>query len=224
MGEKIKKIRNTRGARMNFAKKKIAVSSIMIIMGLFVSQALVNAQSDKEVSPKSTIQSQVPPDSDKYLIGPEDSLLIQVWKEDALSQQVLVRTDGKISLPLIDEVQAAGRTPLQLKEVLTEKFKEFVDAPLVTVMVREAKSFKVYVSGQVARPGVFPLVGETTILQIIPMAGGFTEWANQKKVILIRREKGQETRMTINFKNIISGEDMNANILLKPGDTIIVPD
>ena len=141
-----------------------------------------------------------------------------------MSQSVMVRSDGKISLPLIDEIQAAGLTPLKLKEVLTEKFKKFVDNPLVTVMVREARSFKVYVSGQVAKPGVFTLVGETTILQIIPMAGGFTEWANQRKVLLIRRENGRESRITINYKKIISGEDINANILLKPGDTIIVPD
>ncbi len=195
-------------------------------MGLafIIASDFVQAQTEKEVSTKPASQVSIPPDSDKYLIGPEDVLFIQVWKEEALSQLVLVRSDGKISLPLIDEVQAAGLTPLQLKENLTKKLLEFVDTPLVTVMVREARSFKVYVSGQVARPGVFPLAGETTILQIITLAGGFTEWANQRKILLIRREKGQESRMTINYKNIISGKDINANIILKSGDTIIVPD
>ncbi len=197
---------------------------IVMLMIIFFGLSLSNSQETKAIPGKGLPQSQVPPDSDKYVIGPEDVLQILVWKEETLSQSVMVRSDGKISLPLIDEIQAAGLTPLKLKEVLTEKFKEFVDNPLVTVMVREARSFKVYVSGQVAKPGVFTLVGETTILQIIPMAGGFTEWANQRKVLLIRREKGRESRMTINYKKIISGEDINANILLKPGDTIIVPD
>ena len=197
---------------------------IVMLMIIFFGLSLSNSQETKEIPGKGLPQGQVPPDSDKYVIGPEDVLQILVWKEETLSQSVMVRSDGKISLPLIDEIQAAGLTPLKLKEVLTEKFKKFVDNPLVTVMVREARSFKVYVSGQVAKPGVFTLVGETTILQIIPMAGGFTEWANQRKVLLIRREKGRESRMTINYKKIISGEDINANILLKPGDTIIVPD
>lgn len=198
----------------------------MITMGFIfsITQGSVQAQTDKEVPAKPVSQASIPPDSDKYVIGPEDVLQIQVWKEEGLSQQVLVRNDGKISLPLIDEVQAAGLTPLQLKENLTKKLMEFVDTPQVTVMVREARSFKIYLIGQVARPGVIPLSGETSLLQVISMAGGFTEWANQKKILLIRREKGQETRMTINFKNIISGKDINANIILKSGDTIIVPD
>jgi polysaccharide biosynthesis/export protein len=166
--------------------------------------------------------SPLPADSDKYIIGPEDILHVQVWKEETLSQTVLVRTDGKISLPLLDDVQAAGLTPLKLKEVLTEKYKAYVDNPLVTIMVREAKSFKVFLSGQVAKPGAYTILGEITFLQMIAMAGGFTEWANQKKVLLIRRENGREVRKTINYKKIVAGEA--ENILIKTGDTIIVPD
>ncbi len=197
---------------------------IMILTIIFLNFNISHSQETKEIPGKTPSQSQVPPDSDKYVIGPEDVLAILVWKEETLSQQVMVRSDGKISLPLIDEVQAAGLTPLKLKEILIEKFKKYVDNPLVTVMVREARSFKVYVSGQVAKPGVFTLVGDITILQIIPMAGGFTEWANQRKILLIRQEQGRESRMTINYKKIISGEDVKANVILKPGDTIIVPD
>ena len=204
--------------------RKNLLMAIINLMIMVLSLPLIYAQMGKEAPASSASQGQVPVDSDKYIIGPEDGLAIQVWKEEALSQAVVVRTDGKISLPLIDEVQAAGLTPLQLKEVLTQKFKAYVEDPIVTVMVREARSFKVYITGQVARPGVFSLVGETTILQIIPMAGGFTEWANQKKILIIRREKGQESRMTINYKKIIDGSDLGSNILLKPGDTIIVPD
>ena len=210
---------------MNFIIKKIYVSVILlIVMSFVIVQALAYAQSQREVSAKPASQSQVPPDSDKYLIGPEDVLFIQVWKEEQLSQTVMVRTDGKISLPLIDEIQAAGLTPLRLKEVLTQKFKQFVETPIITVMVREAKSFKVYIGGQVVRPGVYTLVEEITLLQLIPLAGGFTEWANQRKILLVRKEGGQEKRITINYKKIISGEDLSHNMVLKPGDTIMVPD
>ena len=213
---------------MKTSIKKIGLSIILIVLGLIIAQDFVNAQTDKEVSAKSAspapVPLPVPPDSDKYLIGPEDVLFIQVWKEEQLSQTVMVRTDGKISLPLIDEIQATGLTPLRLKEVLTQKFKQFVETPIVTVMVREAKSFKVYIGGQVAKSGVYTLVEEITILQLIPLAGGFTEWANQRKILLVRKEGGNEKRFTINFKKIISGKDLSNNMVLKPGDTIIVPD
>jgi polysaccharide export outer membrane protein len=162
-------------------------------------------------------------DSDKYVIGPEDVLSIHVWKEDALTRQVPVRSDGKISLPLIDEVQAAGLTPLQLKEKLTLRLKEFIDNPSVSVIVTEANSQKVYVSGEVRTPGVYRLRGETTLLQVIPMAGGFTEWADQKRVLIIRKEGEKNKRIVVNYKKIVSGEDMSANSVLKSGDTIIVP-
>jgi polysaccharide biosynthesis/export protein len=209
---------------MKFSKITIWIPAILIIMNLIIAQGIVNAQNDKEISGKLTSPAQVPPDSDKYLLGPEDVLYIQVWKEESLSQTVMVRNDGKISLPLIDEIQAVGLTPLQLKEVLTQKFKQFVDTPIITVMVREAKSFKVYIGGQVVKPGAYTLVREITILQMIPLAGGFTEWANQRKILLIRKEGGKETRVTINYKKIISGEDLSNNLILKSGDTIIVPD
>jgi len=150
-------------------------------------------------------------------------LSINVWREEALTRQVPVRRDGKISLPLIDEIHAAGLTPLQLKEKLTLRLKDFIDNPNVSVIVTEANSQKVYVSGEVKTPGVYPLRGETTLLQIIPMAGGFTEWADQKKVLIIRKEGGKDRRIVVNYKKIVSGEDMSYNTILKPGDTVIVP-
>jgi polysaccharide export outer membrane protein len=134
-----------------------------------------------------------------------------------------VRSDGNISLPLIDEIHAAGLTPLQLKEKLTLRLKEFIDNPNVSVIVVQANSQKVYVSGEVRTPGVYPLRGETTLLQVIPMAGGFTEWADQKKILIIRKEAGKDKRIVVNYKKIVSGEDMSYNIKLKPGDTVIVP-
>jgi polysaccharide biosynthesis/export protein len=195
---------------------------VILMTLLIVLPAL--AQTPKErVSPKSDPgDPQV--DSATYVIGPEDVLDIFVWKETDLSRRVPVRMDGKISLPLVGEIQAAGLTPLQLKQQLITKLQDYVEVPNVTVTVMEVNSFKVYVTGQVAKPGVFVLRSETTILQIISMAGGFTQWANQGNLILVRREQGQEKKYIVNYKKIISGEDLSQNLILKSGDTIIVND
>jgi polysaccharide export outer membrane protein len=181
------------------------------------------SQEAKQETEKKKPEPQWMPVSESYVIGPEDVLYIHVWKEEALSRSVPVRMDGKISLPLVDDIQAAGYTARQLKEVLTNKLKEFIDNPIVSVTVTEANSYKVYVSGQVRTPGVYRLRSETTLLQIIPIAGGFTDWANQKKILIIRREGGREKRITINYKNIVNGRDPDSNIILEAGDTIIVP-
>lgn len=188
-----------------------------------VTYGYVSAQTEKDLILKKQAQSEMGADSDRYLIGAEDVLYIHVWREDALSRTVPVRMDGHISLPLIHEIKAAGLTPLQLKEEITKKLKEFIEAPNVSVMVMEANSFKVYVSGQVRTPGVVRLRSETTILQLIPMVGGFTDWADQKKILILRKENGKEKRFVINYKNLIRGKDLESNILLKAGDTIVVP-
>ncbi len=172
---------------------------------------------------KKQAQAEVAADSDSHIIGAEDVLYIHVWKEETLTRNVTVRIDGKISLPLVNDIQAEGLTPLQLKEILTQRLKEFIDAPNVSVIVMEANSFKVYISGQIKTPGVYRLRSETSIAQIISLAGGFTDWANQKRIIVIRKENGKEKRMTVNYKKITKG-DFSSNIILKAGDTIIVPD
>jgi len=196
---------------------------VVVSLGCFLVVGVAYGQQGQAPTTGVKVSGEVTADSDKYVIGAEDVLSIHVWKEDALTRQVPVRSDGKISLPLIDEVQAAGLTPLQLKEALTLRLKEFIDNPSVSVIVTEANSQKVYVSGEVRTPGVYRLRGETTLLQVIPMAGGFTEWADQKKVLIIRKESEKDKRIVVNYKKIVSGEDMGANIVLKPGDTIIVP-
>jgi len=204
--------------------KKLLISTG--IMGLWLISIFVPAafsQEDKEVLSKKEAQAEVAADSDRYVIGSEDVLYIHVWKEETLSKTVSVRMDGKISMPLIDEIQAAGLTPLKLKEILTERLKEFVEIPTVTVIVMEANGFKIYISGQIRSPGVYRLRSETTLAQIISMAGGLGEWANQSKIIIIRKEDGKEKRFTINYKKIVKGKDLSLNILLKAGDTIIVP-
>jgi polysaccharide export outer membrane protein len=179
------------------------------------------AEADKKIIQSKAPAGAVEADSNSYVIGPEDLLHIQVWKEETLTRSVPVRMDGKISLPLVDEVQAAGLTPLQLKEVLVKRYKEFVDLPTINVIVMEANSFKVYLSGQVKNPGVMKLRSETSVLQLISMAGGFTDWADQKKILVIRKENGQEKRVKVNYKNIVKGTD--PNFVLKAGDIVVVP-
>jgi len=164
-----------------------------------------------------------PIENPNYVIGPEDVLYIQVWREEALTSTVPVRSDGLISLPLINEVQASGLTPLQLRESLTEKFKNFVENPTVTVMVMEANSFKVFVTGQVRNPGLYRLRAETTLLQIISLAGDFTKEANPKKIVIIRREHGKDKRLDVNYSEIIDGVNPGSNFVLRPGDTVFVP-
>lgn len=190
---------------------------VLSITGPFI----VSAQDGKAADPSRKAQgADAAADNDQYVIGPEDVLSINVWKEESLTKTLPVRIDGKISLPLINEVQAAGLTPLQLKEALTEKLKSFIEGPDVSVTVMEANSFKVYVSGEVKQPGVQKIRSEITLIKLIIMAGGFTEWADQKKILIITREKGAEKRINVNYKKIIEGEERD--IVLKSGDTVIV--
>jgi len=201
--------------------KRLAYAGIIGSLVFFVSTIIVFSQADREIPLKKEAQAGV--DKERYVIGPEDVLYIHVWKEDALSRSVPVRMDGNISLPLIHEMKAAGLTPLQLEAAITERLKKLYENPNVSVIVMEANSFKVYVSGEVMKPGVYKLRDETTILQIIPMAGGFTDWAKQKKILVIRKENGKEKRFTVDYKKAMKGDDPNSNVVLKPGDTIIVP-
>ena len=203
--------------------KKLFNIGIIIVWAVLIFNSIAYPQADKEILLKKEAQAEIPADSDSYVIGSEDVLYIHVWKEETLSKTVSVRMDGKISIPLVDDIQAAGLTPLKLKEKLTEKLQDFVEAPNATVIVMEANSFKIYFSGQVKTPGVLRLRTETSLAQAISMVGGFTDWANQSKIIIIRKEDGKEKRFTVNYKKIINGKDLKSNIILKSGDTIIVP-
>jgi polysaccharide export outer membrane protein len=202
--------------------------SYLTIIGLgiiLLFPPIAYPEEEKEALSKKQAQTEILADSSQYVIGPEDVLYIHTWKEDALSRTVPVRMDGKISMPLIDEIRAAGLTPLQLKEVLIGKFKKFIDNPNISVIVVEANSYKVYVSGLVKAPGVYRIKSEneTTLLQIIPMAGGLLN-VDQKKILIIRKENGEEKRITVNYKKIVQGQEPISNCVLKPGDTVIVPD
>ena len=159
-----------------------------------------------------------------YLIGSGDILEIITWKEEDFSrEEVLVRLDGKLTFPLLNDVQAAGLTTMDLKNVIEEGLKAYVTNPVVTVNVRQPLSKKFYILGEVMNTGEYPLVKHLTVLQAFALAGGFTEWASKKEIILMRNENGQDKIYRINYKNIVKGKDLSQNIKLKADDTIIVP-
>jgi polysaccharide export outer membrane protein len=160
----------------------------------------------------------------EYRISAGDILEITTWKEPDLSRpDVRVRTDGKISFPLLNDVQAAGLTPLEMKSNMESGLKKFVSNPFVTITVRLPESQKFYILGEVLNTGEYPLVKNLTVLQAFAMAGGFTEWASKKEIILLRNENGRDKIYRINYKEIAKGEDISQNIRLKADDTIIVP-
>ncbi|MFX0200757.1 MAG: polysaccharide biosynthesis/export family protein [Candidatus Hodarchaeota archaeon] len=172
---------------------------------------------------KKQSSTQMPPVSQDYIIGKGDVLSVFVWRNEQLSSEVVVRPDGMISLPLLQDLKAEGLTVLQLKEEITRRFSEDLTNPRVTVMVNEINSYKVSVMGNVATPGVFPITGDTTLVEAISMAGGFTQWANKKKITVITHQGEEKKKITVNYKKIASGKDPSQNIILKRGDTIIVP-
>jgi polysaccharide biosynthesis/export protein len=158
-----------------------------------------------------------------YTIGPQDMLDVNVWKEPDVSRTVQVRPDGKISLPLLDDIQAAGLTPKQLTDSVTEGLRKYIENPEVTVIVTQINSLRVYLIGQVTRPGAYPLLPGMTILQAISSGGGLAQFANRKKIYLMRTENGTPTKYPFNYKDVIEGRKPEQNLPLKPGDTIVVP-
>jgi polysaccharide export outer membrane protein len=164
-----------------------------------------------------------PPATDAYVIGAGDVLQVFVWKEPDLTRDVTVRLDGRITLPLLGDVVAAGRTPPELSAELGKQLARFVDAPMVTLGVAQATSARVYVLGQVAQPGTFPLTGRTTVLQALALAGGLREFVKPDRILVIREEPGLRAPLIVNYKRLEAGSDITQNIVLKAGDTILVP-
>ncbi len=163
------------------------------------------------------------PASSDYRIGVGDVLNIQIWKEADLTRSVPVRPDGKISFPLLDDLQAAGLTPIELKAILTEKLKQFLSEPRVTVLVQEVNSYKVYLMGEVITQGALVLKNKTTLLQAISMAGGFTPFAHRNEILVVRNNGKRDQRIVVSYERIITGKSPEQNLLLEAGDTVIVP-
>jgi len=158
-----------------------------------------------------------------YVIGPDDQLSILFWREKDLSADVTVRPDGKITLPLINELQAAGLTPEQLRVVVTEHARRFVEDPNAVVVVRQINSRKVFITGEINKPGPYPLSGPTTVLQLIAMAGGLRDYADSKKIVIVRTVNGKPVSLPFNYREVVQRKNLRQNIELEPGDTVIVP-
>lgn len=158
-----------------------------------------------------------------YIIGAQDVLDIDVWKEKELTETVPVRPDGKISLPLLNDVQAAGLTPSQLAFQITQGLKKYVTDPQVTVVVKDILSQRIYLIGEVKRAGAYPLLPGMTVLQALSSSGGFTEFAKLKGIYVLRVVNGKDTKFPVNYKDMVNGKRPDENIALKAGDTIVVP-
>jgi polysaccharide export outer membrane protein len=157
-----------------------------------------------------------------YVIGPDDTLHISVWKEPDLTETLPVRPDGKISMPLLNDVPAAGMTPTQLASSITERLRKYVADPRVTVVVTAMNSQKVYVTGEVLHPGPMPLTANMTVLQALASAG-FTQFASTKGIYVLRTVDSKQQKIPVNYKKLIRGEAVDQNVMLKPGDTVVVP-
>jgi polysaccharide export outer membrane protein len=185
------------------------------------------AQGGKTAGPTSNSVKPAPQaatNDPTYIIGPADELNVSIWEQPDLSRAVPVRPDGMISLPLLNDIQAAGKTPMQLASTITEKLiTSGVKDPQVTVIVTAVNSQRIFILGNVARAGAYPLVPGMTVLQAISSAGGLGQFANQKKIYILRTENGHQSRFPFNYKDVIRGIQIEQDIVLKPGDTIVVP-
>jgi polysaccharide export outer membrane protein len=160
---------------------------------------------------------------EQYRIGPEDLLAVSVWKNEAMSRVVPVRPDGMISLPLLDDIQAAGLTPMQLRDVIVKKLTDYMPAPEVSVIVNEVRSFKVSVMGEVARPARYELKSVTTVLDVLAQAGGFSQFANRSRIVILRPNGRGMTRIPFNYNKVIGSGGEDENLYLQSGDIVLVP-
>ena len=158
-----------------------------------------------------------------YVIGPLDVLEVLFWKDKDLSAEVVVRPDGKISLPLLNEIDAGGLTPEQLRFSVLESARRFIEEPTATVIVKQINSRNVFIMGEVLKPGTYPLGGPTSVLQLIAIAGGLNEFAARDEIVLLRAGDGQTQRHRVNYNDVLNGKDLKQNLQLRPGDTVVVP-
>lgn len=195
-----------------------AAAVLLVISGLALAQDAASAQpADNSKSDTATMLG-----GPEYVIGPEDVLHVAVWKEGDLTATLPVRPDGKISLPLLNDVQAAGMTPMQLADSITEKLKKYVASPRVTVVVTQINSKRIYMTGEVGHTGAMPMLPNMTVLQALSSAG-LTQFANTKKIYVLRTQNGKQEKLPVDYRKLLKGQQMDRNYLLLPGDTIVVP-
>jgi polysaccharide export outer membrane protein len=209
--------------------RRLRVVMILWIMALAVpvraqDQSGVAKPAQPAIPAMASDNAKKPATTDpNYVIGAQDVLDVSVWKEPEVSRIVPVRPDGKISLPLLNDVQAAGLTPAQLAVQITESLKKYVTSPQVTVIITTINSQRVYILGEVTRPGAFPLLPGMTVMQALSSAGGFTPFAKMKSIYVLRTDNGKKVKFPFNYKEAINGKNSEQDIQLKAGDTIVVP-
>jgi len=206
----------------------IGLFTCLFLFGTLWSQTtkenLPSPSGPSPASAQGADSSATKPHDDNFVIGNDDLLAINVWKEPDISRSVPVRSDGKISLPLVGELAAAGRTPLKLEQEIAGRLKNYISEPEVTVIVQQINSQKFNVLGQVARPGSYSLANASTVLDAIATAGGFRDFAKQKSIYVLRQKPdGRQERLPFNYKDVVKGKNPEQNIRLQPRDTIIVP-
>jgi polysaccharide export outer membrane protein len=193
-----------------------ALSLFALFMIASTQWAFAQPPANARLSPKE-------PALEEYRIGPEDLLAISVWKNEAMSRVVTVRPDGMISLPLLDDVKAAGLTPMQLRDLLAHKLAEYVPSPSVSVIVNEVRSFKVSVIGEVVRPARYELKSRTSVLDVLAMAGGFNQFAARTRIVILRQDGAKRVRIPFNYNRVMSGDGDEESLYLRPGDIILIP-
>jgi polysaccharide biosynthesis/export protein len=218
--------------RNMFSLKKLMVLALVVfsIAGVGRLTAQIKSANLKAPGPAAS-ESAKPADVSKpevivptgYIVGDSDVIRVNVWKEPEVSQTVVVRTDGNISLPLINEVRVSGMTPSQIQNMVAEKLKNFLNNPQVTVTVIEIHSKRAFITGEVSRPGTYSLNAQTTVLQLIAQAGGFTPFAKKDSIVVLRTEDGRQSRLKFKYKEVVQGKKTEQNIALHPGDTVVVP-
>jgi polysaccharide biosynthesis/export protein len=198
--------------------KGIAPVALVALLAIATSAAAQSAAAHSTTAAAAT--PVVPGD---YVIGADDALSIVFWRDKDMSADVVVRPDGKISLPLLNEVQAAGYTPEQLRGKLVEAASKYLEEPNATVVVKEIRSRKVFITGNVAKPASYPLIGDMNVLQLIAQSGGLLEYADSKNIVVMRTAGGKPEHFKMNYNDVIKRKNVSQNISLKPGDTVIVP-
>jgi polysaccharide biosynthesis/export protein len=204
----------------------MAFKWFVVSAALLAGLGLVGAASAQQAAPRSAVVVPAGPITvgSEFVIGPEDLLQVSVWKNESLSRQLPVRPDGKISLPLLHDVQAAGLTPMQLRDKIAAALAEFMPNPEVSVTVLEVRSYRVSVLGEVQKPGVLQLKADTTVLEAIALAGGFRDFASPGKITILRKDtKGATQKIPFNYNRVVKDNRSQDNVTLKSGDVVVVP-
>lgn len=197
------------------------MKSIFLILCIVV--LLGGCATRAAVAPPETVQAQLEKPGDDYIIGSGDILDISLWKDEAMTRQVTVRTDGKIVFPLIGEIAAAGRSVAEVKKEMVEKLEEYVPEPVLTVDVKQMNSMIIYVTGRITKPGQYLVNSRVTVLQAISIAGGLNAFAKRSKIKVFRQEDGKTVTFPFDYDEVVDGENLQQNIVLKRGDVVVVP-